>query len=924
MTMDVWGPIVEQPPPSEQDTSLRPLHDINPDPAVFEANLVAAATELQIASSQRTSVYTYRDAAATKSSIPGPLIDVVVGTRVRIHFKNQLPEPTTIHWHGVRLPAEMDGVPDLSQSPIAPGESFTYEFTALDPALYWYHPHVRSDEQVERGLYGLMRVRDAVEPEVNATRAFAVDDILLQPDGQIAPHEPGPSHYVDAEKGMMMSFLSMMGRQGNRLLLNGRANPIIRVKPGHVERWQFANTSNARFFKLALEGHELILIGVDGGLIPNPVPSSEILLANAERVDVLVRFGATPGSTHRLLNRHYNRGHDLADQGDQPLALIVYEQSDPGDGLPVPATSRDIAWMPAIEPTHRLVLGERMAAFDRVEFTINDTVWEDVYPEYPHQGSQGEYEIWEIENQTHMDHPFHLHGSFFQPLTHREHGAAMWTREQQPVWKDTINIPAQTAQRIGVRYDGFAGAWAFHCHIFEHAHAGMMGWLRVDATPNFCLSGGRRCDGEFLQACDADTLQWAVREQCQAGCTENGDWAECARECEPSATRCDGQWLSRCSDDGQAWVVESWCEAGCDTMAVPAECLPVEEPICIPSAQRCAMDTVEICDAAGATWVPSAFCDHGCTQDGDLASCYPLCRPGEIVCRAYDVAICNTTGDDYGESIPCAHGCCALAQEYCSPVEDATMRPALVVDDPNAGVAIELTVREPSWRYETEVCTAAWEESDVLAFDNCTDLSADHSGVLNLPNEPTSFLACVSSYDDLQPRQRCCYDSRGAVVEHNVTTPGRSFHTVTLPADLGTDRIVEVVHADVDGKGTVAEVEPGSATTVSLEFGRLYDAACPECASQVQVDIVNLAGAGSLEDPHHLDCLVTGAPGPEGLAVGSHELTVVVPKSDTAAGEHAYAIVVRLTSDDGCTDSPPPAEVAWDHIIAVLKVDHGG
>lgn len=479
MGMETQGPEINQPGPTEADIDLPILTDFNPDPAVFEATLVAAVDDVEIIPGTMTSAFVYKESLDHEGTIPGPFIDVTVGTRVRIHFTNHLPEPTTIHWHGLRLSVNMDGVPEISQPPVQPGETYLYEYTVLDAALFWYHPHFRSDVQVERGLTGLMLVRSENEPQVDVERYFAVDDILLSADGQVTPRDEDPAHYMSEDGRMMMTFTSMMGRHGNRLLLNGKANPIINVQPGSLERWRIANVANARFFNMAIEEHPFRLIGVDGGLIPNPHELEEVIIANAERVDLLIRFDGEPGDEYPLMNRHYNRGHSLADQGDIPLALIRYSDTPIEEPSELPETSREIEFLDVgTTPTHTLILGEKMIfSENRVGFSINDELWPDVTPK---TGTVDDVELWEVFNNTDMDHPFHLHGQFFQVQRRKLGDAAEWVDVPYMHWRDTIDIlPAETIQ-FAVRYDGFPGTWIFHCHIFEHGVNGMMGRIDLD------------------------------------------------------------------------------------------------------------------------------------------------------------------------------------------------------------------------------------------------------------------------------------------------------------------------------------------------------------------------------------------------------------------------------------------------------------
>jgi len=326
---------------------------------------------------------------------------------------------------------------------------------------------------VERGLTGLLLVRSEDPPVVDVERYFTVDDILLDTDGQVEPRDESPAHFVGGTGAMMMTFTSMMGRHGNRLLLNGKANPIIDVKPGSLERWRIANVANARFFQLKLENHTFRVIGVDGGLIPNPHETDTVLIANAERVDILVRFDQAPASEHGLMKQHYDRGHGLTDPGDIEMALFRYEDIPADDSTPVPDTVREIAMLDAgEEPTHVLTLGEKMNVDENVvRFTINEDVWPDVTAE---TGTVGDIELWEVRNHTDMDHPFHLHGQFFQVQHRRANEDAPWVLVEHMHWRDTVRIEPEESIRFGVLYDGYPGTWIYHCHIFEHGGAGMM------------------------------------------------------------------------------------------------------------------------------------------------------------------------------------------------------------------------------------------------------------------------------------------------------------------------------------------------------------------------------------------------------------------------------------------------------------------
>src|SRR5512139_976678 len=145
-------PPAKQPDGFADELALAGVVDLDPDPSVLEVDLEARVTELEVVAGTSTPVWTY------SGSLPGPLLRLRAGDRLVVHFKNSLPEPTTVHWHGVRLPNEMDGSPPHSQEPVPPGGTFDYEFVVPDPGLFWYHPHERSAAQLGFGLYGALLV----------------------------------------------------------------------------------------------------------------------------------------------------------------------------------------------------------------------------------------------------------------------------------------------------------------------------------------------------------------------------------------------------------------------------------------------------------------------------------------------------------------------------------------------------------------------------------------------------------------------------------------------------------------------------------------------------------------------------------------------------------------------------------------------
>ena len=444
-------------------TTIAVLTDQNPDPKIVEVSLVAGTAVLEYLEGKPLEVFAYRDGAkdGAVGQVPGPALEAHVGDQVIVHYRNDLAVNTTVHWHGLQLPNASDGTPS-SQMVVPPAGTFTYSFVAQDAGTFWYHPHVEADVLIEKGLYGPVRILSADEPAASADRIFVLDDVKLTADGQF-------SAITDA-------LDVMLGRQGNVLLVNGMVRPSVSVKAQTRERWRFINTANGRYFNLTLGGRPFWVIGWDGGLLPRPYVTTSLVIAPGERYEVLVKFAASDAHQSLVLQTvHYDRGHDIPDPG--PLDLLAVRVagvgSDPPADMDAPFTVPTWTPLPVVEttPVRKFELKEEEGkAFPR--FFINDEA-------FPHNtpitGTEGEIAIWEIHNETEMDHPFHLHGMFFQVLD------LNGIPPLQQGHKDTINVPQKSKLRFAVKY-GPTGNWMYHCHILEHAERGMMGELRI-GTP---------------------------------------------------------------------------------------------------------------------------------------------------------------------------------------------------------------------------------------------------------------------------------------------------------------------------------------------------------------------------------------------------------------------------------------------------------
>jgi FtsP/CotA-like multicopper oxidase with cupredoxin domain len=361
----------------------------------------------------------------------------------------------------VRVPIQMDGVPEYSQPVVEPGQSFTYDFELHDASLFWYHPHVMSAAQVGFGLYGALLVEDPNDGVGIADQLVVVmSDISIDEQGKLeSPESGGPAGMV-------------FGREGNHTLINGRTSATLLAANGAPQRWRVVNAAKSRHFQLDLEGMVFTKIGADGGLQEYSGTSNRIVLAAGERADVIVQ--PTPAPTRELVLRHipFNRGYGSVEYRDVEDLVTVKIAEGPAYAGPPPARITR-----AIEPVPQ-------AGATRVNIAFTLAQLPDGSFEYGIDGSPfnkgrslraavGETQIWTVTNKTKWSHPFHLHGFFFQVLDDKD----------QPVrplaWKDTMNIPLETSMRFIVKFDDRPGRWMFHCHILDHAEGGLMSSVLV-------------------------------------------------------------------------------------------------------------------------------------------------------------------------------------------------------------------------------------------------------------------------------------------------------------------------------------------------------------------------------------------------------------------------------------------------------------
>ena len=454
------------------------------------------------------------------AGVPGPELRLKQGERVRIRVENGLPAPTTVHWHGIRVPNDMDGVPDMPLAPIAPGASFTYELTPPDAGTYWFHPHVGM--QLDRGLYGALIVEARDETlDYDREAVLVLDDwldgVAGTPDAQLRkllahgmamPGMDMSGDMSDMDMGLGMGlgamdvsalgdgslavpgrYVTLAGEQpvsgtlpalGNFLaakqldagdvqfplyLINGRPpkDPaVVEVKRGERLRLRVINAAADTLFALSVDGHPLTLVASDGQLV-TPVEGDAVLLGMGERADLMLEAD-TPGAYRIVALPLGKTGRAVATlrYTDAPHAAV------PSPAAPVKAPARMVAYEDLRDPAGpETAKPDRQIRLDLAQDPSEKYRWTMGGQSFPEADmihvDQGERVRFVIKNRTMMAHPMHLHGHFLRDAT---------TSPAGPM-KDTIVVPQQREVRFDLLADN-PGEWMFHCHNLYHQSAGMM------------------------------------------------------------------------------------------------------------------------------------------------------------------------------------------------------------------------------------------------------------------------------------------------------------------------------------------------------------------------------------------------------------------------------------------------------------------
>jgi FtsP/CotA-like multicopper oxidase with cupredoxin domain len=482
-----------------------------------EISLTASVGAMQVFPGSQTEVWKYtgkvlqgdpNSIQTIPGSYLGPILRFHKGQKVRIHFVNNLPESSIVHWHGLHIPSEMDGHP---RSVVASGQSFPYDFEIKNrPGTYWYHPHPdnRTGPQVYHGLAGLLIIGDDQEKSLSLPSGEYDIPLVIQDRSVDANNQ-----FVYMAGGMMES---MTGFLGDRILVNGHPDFTLPVAT-RFYRLRLLNGSNARIYKLAWsDGTPLTVIGTDGGLLDSPVTRPYVTLAPAERIELLVDFSKYPLNTVvelRSLEFSANSGNMGMMGGSSDLpngapcsvfkAEVTRQETD---AFVVPEKLASNTWFRAGDAINAnaprrfaISMGQMKwllngRSFGMDEVAENETVrlntleaWEfsNVAQTSGRGGGMGRMGGMGMMGGMEMPHPIHIHGVQFQVIGRSilPDFASQWKTLREGFvdegWKDTVLVMPGETVKLLIRFEDYPGIFLYHCHILEHEDMGMMRNYRV-------------------------------------------------------------------------------------------------------------------------------------------------------------------------------------------------------------------------------------------------------------------------------------------------------------------------------------------------------------------------------------------------------------------------------------------------------------
>lgn len=420
------------------------------DAKTHDYELIAAPLDLELVAGHNTPAWGYGGQA------PGVELRSRQGDWLRVRFINKLDEPTTIHWHGIRVPLEMDGVPYVSQLPVLPGEYFDYRFKTDDAGSFWYHPHLSSAQQLGRGLVGPLIVEER-EPT-----GFRHEKVLSL-----------KTWHVDQE-GAFTAFsvpreAAREGTRGRLTTINGKPLPTVDLPAGQVVRLRILNLDNTVTYRLNLPGAKVRIYSLDGHPVEPRDLGKEYWLGPGMRIELAIKVPAE-GTELPLRNGPLRLAtlKSVASSeapGDWPAAL-------PANPVPVPDLEKAEVLRFNFEWAATLVSA---AGQPNNYWQINGKAWDindKTCADRPiaRLKKDGHY-IFELRNMAQYLHPIHLHGMAFKVLDSDRKSIV-------PYFTDTYLLGKNETARIALVAEN-PGIWMFHCHVIDHMETGLMAAIEV-------------------------------------------------------------------------------------------------------------------------------------------------------------------------------------------------------------------------------------------------------------------------------------------------------------------------------------------------------------------------------------------------------------------------------------------------------------
>lgn len=415
--------------------------------------LTAAPQDIELVPGHATLAWCYGAGA------PGTELRARQGDWLRVRFHNRLPEPTTIHWHGIRVPLEMDGVPYVSQLPILPGESFEYRFQVPDAGTFWYHPHTASAEQLGRGLVGALIVEEREPSDFRHERTLSLKSWHVDDQGAFTAF----SVLREAARG---------GTPGVLSTVNGRHAPTLDLPAGQIVRLRVINLDNTLTYRLNLPGGEARIYALDGNpVVPRPL-GEEYWLGPGMRVDLALKVPAA-GQQLSLRNGPLRLATLRAVASDDAVAQ-AWPRPLPANPIAEPDLAGAELLRFNFEWAGALTVNAAQGAAPQF-WQINGQAWDindKSCAERPIASLEhGRSYIFELRNLSQYQHPIHLHGMTFKVLSSDR-------QKIEPWYTDTYLLGRNETARIALVADN-SGVWMFHCHVIDHMETGLMAAIEV-------------------------------------------------------------------------------------------------------------------------------------------------------------------------------------------------------------------------------------------------------------------------------------------------------------------------------------------------------------------------------------------------------------------------------------------------------------